>query len=153
MADQVWLDSKTTVNNVQNTINATFRKPATTPRLDLSNDIPTVEQAFADGKAAIRKASSRLTYHWHQGQQPHQRDRMMEAQVELGQSLRQAYGDAMERKERSYDCMLEGQVEVGEEEMNERLDVGEPWWSGEEYGFAEAVDEKYVQRADSPMCE
>lgn len=42
---------------------------------------------------------------------------MLQAQIELGQRLRQAYEGAMERKERLLQHLTERQVELGSQEM------------------------------------
>lgn len=76
---------------------------------------------------------------------------MLQAQIQLGQRLREAHTDAMERKEKMLDQVMEGQVELGSLEMDDFLASVDPWWAAmdDEEGRATSFEQK--GQSDMPL--
>lgn len=125
--DHIWTDCKTDIDTLEATLNKTF-KPTDVHRFLFGDDLNTAEKAFKDAKAAIRRASKRLTYYWDREYQLAKLRPMLEAQILLGQRIRAAWAAAMERKEEVLDKILEDQVTMGSKEMDELLDSLDPSW-------------------------
>lgn len=119
------LDCKSKIDKFEATLESTFTTP-NDRHSDFGHDLRAAEQAHSDGKVATRKASRRMNHYWNL--KIAKRVAMWEAQVSLGRRLRKAYGDAMERKEVLLDVLMDGQVELGSQEMDALLEEVDATW-------------------------